>query len=132
LSLAESLELVTRQGYQRLLVGSELVRIEDVAGHAGLSAAPAALTVVQDRVALSTARSTGSGQANRARFIEACEQAYHFGKGKLAVFPAPRGVAAPKLDLSAGRLFSVGFHCAACDLDYREPTPALFSFNQDR
>src|SRR6185436_10449690 len=21
------------------------------------------------------------------------------------------------------------FHCAACDLDYREPTPALFSFN---
>jgi excinuclease ABC subunit A len=44
LSLAESLELVTRQGYQRLLVGSELIRIEDVAGHAGLSAASRRIT----------------------------------------------------------------------------------------
>ena len=38
------------------------------------------LTVVQDRIKVAP--------ENRARFVEACEQAYHFGKGKLAVhFP---------------------------------------------
>ena len=25
--------------------------------------------------------------------------------------------------------FSSGFHCAPCNLNYREPSPALFSFN---
>src|SRR5262249_21661248 len=38
--------------------------------------APQTLTVIQDRLKLSS----------RPRFIEACEQAYHFGKGKLTVW----------------------------------------------
>src|SRR5437667_3377658 len=38
---------------------------------------PRALTVVQDRIKVAT--------ENRARFVEACEQAYHFGKGQLTV-----------------------------------------------
>jgi excinuclease ABC subunit A len=37
---------------------------------------PGRLTVIQDRVKMTP--------ANRARFVLACEQAYHFGKGKLA------------------------------------------------
>jgi excinuclease ABC subunit A len=71
--------------------------------------------VVQDRIRVAS--------SNRARFIEACEQAYHFGKGKLAIWPiSEKAVGAP-------RLFSNRFHCANCDIDYRESTPALFSFN---
>jgi excinuclease ABC subunit A len=74
---------------------------------------PAQVTVIQDRVRL-------NGE-NRARLVEACEQAYHFGKGKLAVHQM--GVKNEPL------LFSNRVHCAQCDLEYAEPTPALFSFN---
>ena len=70
-SLKESLDLIARQGYQRLLVGSEIFRIDEAAAHSALRAPCSALTVIQDRLKLTT--------ANRARFVEACEQAYHFG-----------------------------------------------------
>ncbi len=109
LSLAESLALVSKQGYQRLLLEGEIVRLEDAA----LRAPRIDLTVVQDRLRLSSAR--------RARFVEACEQAYHFGKGKLTLH---------ELDATRPlRSFSNRLHCAACDLEYPEPSPALFSFN---
>ena len=112
ISLAESLKLIVNQGYQRLLVNGVVVRIEDAAALASHTS----LTVVQDRVQLSP--------ENRARFIEGCEQAFHFGQGKLTVFEIlSRGLPANP------RFFSNRFHCATCDLDYREPSPALFSFN---
>lgn len=136
LSLAESLALVTKQGYARLLVGDRVVRVEEaesllqesVAASDGLESAagrpqPAGamalsrlrhLTVVQDRLRLAPAA--------RARFLEACEQAYHFGQGRLTVRFLPLGA-------GAVRRFSNRRHCAECDLEYAEPTPALFSFN---
>jgi excinuclease ABC subunit A len=81
---------------------------------------PELLTVIQDRVKLTP--------ANRARFVEACEQAYHFGKGHLQLYwlgePVGDGLA-----MERSQNFSKHFHCATCDLEYREPTPALFSFN---
>ncbi|HEY3861948.1 MAG TPA: excinuclease ABC subunit UvrA [Verrucomicrobiae bacterium] len=108
-SLEESLALIARQGYRRLLLEGEVVPLEEFAARIK-SLRPARITVVQDRVKLAS--------ANRGRFTQACEQAYHFGKGKLAVRIA-----------SQARLFSSGLHCAQCDLEYREATPALFSFN---
>jgi excinuclease ABC subunit A len=119
LSLKESLDLVAKQGYQRILLdqsdssgrGLEFVRVEDASLRIPASGAQK-LTVVQDRLRLE--------DRHRSRFIEACEQAYHFGKGKLAI---------AFLDGTRVCRFSKGFHCAACDLEYREPTPALFSFN---
>ncbi len=136
LSLAESLALVARQGYARLLVGDRVVRVEEARSLAREPAAARAgpkpadgtpesggaislsglrhLTVVQDRLRLVPAA--------RARFLEACEQAYHFGQGRLAVHFLPLGV-------GAVRRFSNRRHCAECDLEYTEPTPALFSFN---
>ncbi len=120
LTLEECLELVAKQGYQRLLVEGQVVRLEALAQQAPGRPAPAAsLTVVQDRL-----RPTAG---NRARFIEACEQAYHFGKGKLAVWE----VAPASGDGMPGpaRHFSDRLHCAGCDIQYREPSPALFSFN---
>ncbi|HEX4263105.1 MAG TPA: excinuclease ABC subunit UvrA [Verrucomicrobiae bacterium] len=117
ISLEESLALVSKQGYQRLLVGHEIVRLEEAAARIGHSSSVIRhLTVVQDRVKLAT--------ANRARFVEACEQAYHFGKGKLTLH-----VTDPKHATRPPYHFSNRFHCAECDIEYREPTPALFSFN---
>jgi excinuclease ABC subunit A len=119
LSIKESLELIAKQGYQRLLENGAVVRLEDaprlITNHLAL------ITVLQDRLKLTT--------ANRARFIEACEQAYHFGKGRLAVHFLDREDANAKLQTPNPKLFSNRFHCAACNLDYREPSPALFSFN---
>ncbi len=111
LSLQDSLALISKQGYQRLLIGREIARIDD-ALEPLLEKKPTAITIVQDRIKTT--------DANRKRFVEACEQAYHFGKGKLAV--RELGAAAP-------RFFSNRLHCAHCDIEYREPSPALFSFN---
>src|SRR5215831_515862 len=78
LSVAESLALVSKQGYQRLLLNGEIVRLEEALSRITHHASPTSLTIVQDRLRLSP--------THRSRFVEACEQAYHFGKGKLAVF----------------------------------------------
>jgi excinuclease ABC subunit A len=117
LSLEESLALVSKQGYQRLLVEGRIERLDEVLSRVGEHKKRlVSLTVVQDRVKVVP--------ANRARFVEACEQAYHFGKGKLAVhFLEESGTLAPP------KRFSNRLHCAECDIEYREPTPALFSFN---
>jgi len=116
LSLKDSLDLIAKQGYQRLLIGEQIVRLEDapplITDHSSL------ITVVQDRLKLAP--------ANRTRFIEACEQAYHFGKGRLTIFALGSN---SKPETQNAKRFSSHFHCAACDLEYPEPTPALFSFN---
>jgi excinuclease ABC subunit A len=116
LSVGESLTLVANQGYQRLLVNGAVVRIEDALSHFALHTPHSALTVVQDRLKLAP--------ESRARFTEACEQAFHFGKGKLTVFE----IGSCGLP-SNPRFFSNRHHCAACNIDYREPIPAMFSFN---
>jgi excinuclease ABC subunit A len=131
LSLEESLALVSKQGYQRLLVNGQIVRLDEIiAAQSKISRSAAqkskipSLTVIQDRVKLAP--------ANRARFVEACEQAYHFGKGKLAIRTVPKaqsGSQLPSLNSQLCTRFSNRLHCARCDIEYREPSPALFSFN---
>jgi excinuclease ABC subunit A len=117
LSLEDSLALIAKQGYQRVLVGEKVLRLDEA--QSAIANRQPAITVVQDRVKLTP--------ANRARFIEACEQAYHFGKGKLAV--RPMNDSTVQRFNNSTLLFSNRFHCAQCDIDYREPSPALFSFN---
>ncbi|MFO1459886.1 MAG: excinuclease ABC subunit UvrA [Verrucomicrobiota bacterium] len=107
MSAAEQLDLLGRQGFRRLLFGNDVVRIEDATARA---ASADTLTVVADRLRLAT--------SSRSRFVEACESAYHFGGGRVAV----------RIGTQVHR-FSQGFHCARCDLDYSEPSPSLFSFN---
>jgi excinuclease ABC subunit A len=160
LSLEESIGLVTKQGYQRLLVPGrgdggqtsplpplvlneasapwgktqskqpstaargadfEIVRADEAVKRLN-EIHPKFLTVVQDRIKVAP--------ENRSRFVEACEQAYHFGKGKLAVH-FPGGDAASSLQplIRSTNRFSNRFHCAQCDIEYREPSTALFSFN---
>jgi excinuclease ABC subunit A len=112
-SLEESLALIAKQGYQRLFDRGQVINLADAASRLKKSTA---VTVVQDRVRLT--------DSARSRFIEACEQAYHFGKGKLAL-----RVVEPDGNYKSPLLFSNRRHCAQCDLDFAEPTAALFSFN---
>ncbi|MDW7980615.1 MAG: excinuclease ABC subunit UvrA, partial [Verrucomicrobiales bacterium] len=133
LSLTDSLALIAKQGYQRLLVNGEIVRVDEAAARLGHAAARLkTLTVIQDRLRLAP--------ENRARFVEACEQAYHFGKGRLAVHVLtnapttsapvkPRNAPLGQPFTALIYRFSNTLHCAECDIEYREPSPALFSFN---
>ncbi len=122
LSLAESLALIAKQGYQRLLLNGEVLRTDELVSRNTQHATPlTSLTVVQDRVKPSA--------TNRPRFVEACEQAYHFGKGKLAIHQFVRGDSSSSFVIRHSSLFSNHLHCAACDIEYREPSAALFSFN---
>ena len=115
--LEESLALVSRQGFQRLLIEGRVTPL-DQALPLLRAAPPVRLTVAQDRVQLK--------ESARSRFAEACEQAFHFGQGKLTVHRLDPGNHGAILESFP---FSSGLHCAACDLAYREPSPALFSFN---
>jgi excinuclease ABC subunit A len=126
LPLEESLALVAKQGYQRLLLHGEILQLEEIPSRHTQHALPlASLTVIQDRIRLA--------DNNRPRFVEACEQAYHFGKGKLGIHELPSSqLHAPSTTHHAPRStlrFSNRLHCARCDIEYREPSPALFSFN---
>ncbi len=123
LSLDESLALIAKQGYQRLLRHNRVIRLEEFPSKpaGGKTSRPSELTVLQDRVRLE--------EANRHRFVEACEQAYHFGKGKLTLFEYKPKTVAPEPEALNAEFFSSRLHCAQCDLEYREPTSALFSFN---
>lgn len=114
LPLAESLSLISKQGYQRLLLKGAVVRLEEAPSH--LAPRTSHLTVIQDRLKLAPAA--------RARFVEACEQAYHFGKGKLTTWEIH-----PQSSILNPRLFSNRLHCAKCDIEYPDASPALFSFN---
>lgn len=117
LPLEESLGLISKQGYQRLLLNGQMLRLDEAASRLkSVSPSPNCLTVIQDRLRLACPA--------RPRFIEACEQAYHFGKGKLTIWSIqPQGPA------GSPTRFSDRLHCAQCDIDYKEPSSALFSFN---
>ena len=119
ISIAESLQLIGKQGYRRIIDPTsktrrsrlpELLRVEEAAKRLA-KCKLTSLTVVQDRIRLA--------KASRTRFLEATGQAYQFGKGRLAIHTAVLGQ----------RRFSRHFHCAACDTEYRDPSPSLFSFN---
>ncbi|TAG27320.1 MAG: excinuclease ABC subunit UvrA [Verrucomicrobia bacterium] len=90
------------------------------------------LFVVQDRIVIQP--------ANQGRFLEAAEQALHFGRGELTLFavdPAPNPAPKPaptasELPPSAFRVvgaFSRGLHSPATGRVFRPASPPLFSFN---
>ena len=81
---------------------------------------PDRIEVIADRLRIGP----GSGPDNRARAVEAIENALKAGRGRLTVFrlDAQRRARSP-------RRFSTTLHCAGCDIEYREPVPSMFSFN---
>jgi excinuclease ABC subunit A len=121
LSLDESLALISKQGYQRLFFKGQIIRLDEIQSRIPDKRSRInSLMVIQDRLKLA--------DAARSRFIEACEQAYHFGKGKLSIHTlADKANHHPSS--TTHKPFSNRLHCATCDLEYREPSAALFSFN---
>jgi excinuclease ABC subunit A len=80
------------------------------------SESPKLFMVIQDRLRL---RADDS-----ARLVEALEAATRVGHGRVSVHVLDEAGA----DLMQLR-YSTALHCATCDLQYEDATPALFSFN---
>src|SRR5438552_3746300 len=74
------------------------------------------------------------GGAERARVVEALEAALAIGHGRVDVHvlppeDPPQLYADVEGKPGAVWRFSTDLHCPDCDIDYQDPSPALFSFN---
>lgn len=105
--------VLAKQGWSRIVVGDEVVSIDDI----GATSIPAkAVEVVVDRLSVTEDR--------RTRLAEAIEKGFEMGDGRLRVLAAEAG--------GAGGLpvvFDRRFHCRDCGKEFPRPTPHLFSFN---
>jgi excinuclease ABC subunit A len=122
-------EFLQQQGYLRIWLSNEIIRVDSDAKVVRLGAR---VQVIQDRISLS--------EENRARLAETIETALRFGKGKINVVSLsqkryrqstkPQRPFDQVLPIASEEFpFSTGWHCAHCDLDIRPPSPGLFSFN---
>ena len=131
-SLTSVLSTLKQQGFLRVWLNGELRRTDDPVPEG--ETAPPILRVVQDRVVVSA--------KNRARLAEAIESALRHGQGQVQVFEVaaagPRGGAVgsrrPPGDGSVEEVqnelrFSSAWICPYDGTIFREPSPALFSFN---
>jgi len=100
---------LSQQGFLRVFLNGEVVRIDQ---RAAIKRLPGLVPVIQDRLSAS--------DANRPRLVEGIEQALKYGKGQIL---------AVMLDPVHEYRFSTGWHCPYCDIDIRQPSPGLFSFN---
>jgi excinuclease ABC subunit A len=115
-------DFLQQQGYLRVWIDNQVVRVDVDPKIRRLGAR---VQVIQDRIAI--------GEENRARIAEAIETALRFGKGKINVIAISEN-AQHSTDQESPITnhefpFSIGWHCAYCDLDIRPPTPGLLSFN---
>ena len=108
-SPADFFAFLKQQGFLRVWLFGNTFRTDepDRFPHQSL---PAVVPVIQDRLPV----------RESSRLSEALETAFTLGKGKLALV-------SPSSNTSLR--FSRGWHCASCDLEIRQPSPALFSFN---
>ncbi len=97
-----------RSGFQRVLINGQVLGIDvlDVRP-------PSPLVVVVDRLV--------SRAEQRGRIVDSLEQAFRFGKGRLALVFADQD---NRIEPHVARL-----ECPRCSLAYHEPTANLFSFN---
>jgi excinuclease ABC subunit A len=115
--VTETLNLLRRRGFARVLVNGVAVALEDVdpeAVRAGNS-----VEIVVDRLRL-------EGDL-RSRLTDSIETCYREGAGAAfaIVLEGPEGSAAA----SSRLVFSERFECRTCQIVYEVPQPRLFSFN---
>src|SRR5438874_3131472 len=115
-------DFLQQQGYLRVWIDNQVVRVDVDPKIRRLGAR---VQVIQDRIAI--------GEENRPRIVEAIETGLRFGKGKINVIAisenAQHSTDQESPITSHEFPFSIGWHCAYCDLDIRPPTPGLLSFN---
>ena len=95
----------------------EVIRLLDQQGYTKIhQQVENQLEVVQDRLVIN--------EKNRSRLFEAVEAALFRGKGQVIIYPLNE-----HKEAGTPQRFSTKHQCAACDIDYADPSPSLFSFN---
>ena len=121
LSWEEILKPLSGQGYTRVLLpkdkgGGEykMMRIDElVSADSSLLTNHSSLLIVQDRIA-------SMNEKSRSRFIEAAQQAFHFGKGRIQIIDT---------NIKPVADFTHGLSSPITGQSFRSAAPALFSFN---
>lgn len=79
--------------------------------------------VIVDRISIKEVASLSIDKKIKSRMLSSLTQCYEFGKKNLEVVVVSqegKNVILP---------YSQLYHCAPCDIKYKQPTPSLFSFN---
>ncbi len=101
-------QLLISKGFLRVLVNGEIIYLEDEAFHC---TDERDVLVIVDRLTLR--------KDIRQRLADALETAYQEGNGRLTIWSMDGGT----------HQFSRKFECAQCGIEYIEPEPRMFSFN---
>ncbi len=109
-TLEQQLEMYRKSGFARVLVGDEVLRIEDV--NSQLSTLNSQLYLVIDRL------SSASDRDTIARLVDSCETAFYEGHGEAVLQFVPDG---------ERHVFSTRFE--ADGITFEEPSDKLFAFN---
>ncbi|MGJ8640769.1 MAG: excinuclease ABC subunit UvrA [Opitutaceae bacterium] len=110
LKWSEILSSLSSQGYARVIYEGVVTRIDALPDTHSPEAT--SLTVIQDRVTVS--------DKQRTRFIEAAQQAFNFGKGRIQIFDTQQNQIEE---------FTHGLSSPKTGQTFRPASPALFSFN---
>jgi len=109
-SMTEELDNLRKQGFVRVVVGDELVDLEDTDT---LDTAKGDVYVLVDRLVWREGKDT-------ARFSDSLQTAFVEGEGYVRV---------RLVDTGEECGFSSHYECGVCGTEYAEPEPQLFSFN---
>ncbi len=115
-SMDEELENLRKQGFIRVVIGEQIVNLEETET---LDADKSDVLVLVDRLIW-----RGGGDASRggdtSRFSDSLQTAFTEGDGYVRI---------RILDSDEEWKFSSRFECSSCGKEYQEPEPQLFSFN---
>jgi excinuclease ABC subunit A len=109
-SVEEEIDNLRKQGFIRVVIGEELINLEEVVR---IDAAKKDILILVDRL-------IWKRDSDPSRFTDSLQTAFVEGDGNVRV---------RVLDSGEEWNFSARFDCAVCNTIYSEPEPQLFSFN---